>query len=90
MTIPGYSIIDLEGYGNQTMYNFVKYTKTDYFVPVLAIRVLEQSELASYYMPFHRHCAFAPRVFRHNNPHFRKLQSWSDLRLHRVNDKFII
>ena len=90
MTIPGYSIIDLEVYGNQTMYNFVKYTKTGYFVPMLAIRVFEQSELQSYCMPFHGHCAFAPQVFRHNNPHFQRLQSWAGLRLHRVSDKFII
>ena len=31
-------------------------------------------------------CAFAPQVCRHNNPHFQKLQNWSDLRLHRVSD----
>ena len=36
------------------------------------------------------HCAFAPQVFRHSNPRFQKLQSWADLRLHRVSDKFII
>ena len=36
------------------------------------------------------HCFFAPQVFRHNNPHFRKLQTGADLRQRSVSDKFII
>ena len=26
------------------------------------------------------HCFFVPQVFRHNNPHFQKLQNWTGLR----------
>ena len=30
------------------------------------------------------------QVFRHNNPHFQKLQNWADLRQHSFSDKLII
>ena len=32
------------------------------------------------------HCFFVAEVFRHNNPHFQKLQNWADLRQHSVSD----